>query len=226
LEVTTVRFERRAGWAGIACIAFFAAGAVLGAISSSSSDDPAAIIARYTDGTKNVEAELSAFLMGFALLFFLPFVAGVRSLLRRGEDEPTGLPSVAFGAGILMASLLALVNVLTVAVPASEEFLDQYTVNPDVAQTFEVAGWWVLNYASLAGTVLVAATSLGARRAGAFPRWLTVAGYAVAVVGLFGLFTWGLSILLQMLWALVVSVVLVRGVTPQELVSRPAVGAA
>jgi hypothetical protein len=32
--------------------------------------------------------------------------------------------------------------------------------------------------------------------------------------------------LLQMLWALVVSVVLVRGVAPRELVSRPAVGAA
>lgn len=224
--MTTVRFERRAGWAGIALVAFFAAGGVLGAISSNSSDDPAAIIAHYTDGTKNVEAGISAFLMGFALLFFLPFLAGVRSLLRRGEDTPTGLSSIAFGAGILMASLLALVNVLTVAVPASEEFFDQYTVNPDVAQTFEAASWWVLSYASLAGAVLVAATSLGARRTGVFPRWLAVAGYAVAVVGLFGLFTWGLSILLQMLWALVVSVALVRGVATRELVSRPAVGAA
>ena len=224
--MTSERFERRAGWAGIVFFVVFAAGAVLGAVVGNSGDTRAEVVAAYGDGGDNLMRELSAFLLTLALIPFVPFVIGLCSRVGGRDGEERGLSIVALVGGVLMAGFLALTNVLSVAVPASEESLNDYVVNADVAQTFEVASWWSLNFISVAGTLLVGATALAARRTGALPRWLAVTGIAVAVIGLAGFFTWGLSILLEILWLLAASIVLARTSPATAAVRQPALGSA
>lgn len=216
------RFERRAGWAGILFVVLFASGAVLGAVVGNSGNTRAEVAAAYSDGGDNTIRLLSTLLVALALVPFVRFLVGLGSRVGGRGGEERGLAAVALAGGVLIAGLLALANVLSVAVPASEEFLDDYVVDPGVAQTLEVAGWWMVNATSLAGTVRVGATALAARRTGFAPRWLWSAGVVVAVIGVFGLFTWGLSIILETLWLLVMAVRMMRGVA----VERAARGAA
>lgn len=224
--MTSQRFERRAGWAGIAFFVVFAAGAVLSAIVGGSGNSRAEVVAAYSDSGDNTLLGLSGFLMALALIPFVPFLVGLCSRVSGPEREERGLAIVALVGGVLMAGFLSLGSLLTVAVPASEEFLDEYTVNADVAQTLEVMSWWALNFTSMAGTLLVGAVALAARRIGFLPRWLGIVGIAVAVIGVAGLFTWGLSIGLELLWLLAASIGLVRRPRVVRIAAREAVGTA
>jgi hypothetical protein len=53
-----------------------------------------------------------------------------------------------------------------------------------------------------------------------------MAGYPVAVIGVAGLFTWGASIGLEVLWLLATSIWMVRTGRAAARVPRPAVGTA
>jgi hypothetical protein len=220
--MTSQRFERRAGWAGIVFVAVFAAGGVLGAIVGGSGDTRAEVVAAYSDSGDNAMLELSTLLMALALVPFVPFLVGLCSRVSGREEEERGLALVALVGGVLMAGFLALTNLLTVAVPAAQELLDDYAVDAGVAQTLEVASWWGLSFTSIAGTLLVGAASLGARRSRAMPRWLTIAGVGVAFLGLFGLLTWGLSIAVEILWMLAASIAMIRRAVEPATDLRPA----
>jgi hypothetical protein len=224
--MATQRFARHAGWAGIVAVIIFAAAGALSAVVGGSGDSRAEIVAAYSNGDDNVMLGVSTFLMGLAVVAFIPFLVGLRSRLAGAGGQTRDLANVALAGGLLMVGFLGLSSLLAVAVPAAKEFFDAYQVNPDVAMTFEAASWWMLHFVSLAGAVLVGASTLAARRSGALPRWLAIAGYPVAVIGLAGLFTSGASIGLQVLWLLATSVCLVREGRAAARVTRPAVGTA
>lgn len=216
------RFVRRTGIFGVLFVAFLVAGAVLAASTGSSGDTVEEVTSFYEDDTNDVLYGIAALLIELAVVCLVPFAAGVQALLRRAEGDVGGWATVAFGGGLLMAGLLAVLGTIVVAVPSAEAFLDDYAVNKDVAQSFEVAAWWGSTYASAAASVFIGATAIGALATRALPKWLAVAGLVVAVIGLFGLFLWGAQMILQVLWLLVIAVRMARGAQAVERAPRGA----
>lgn len=220
--MATHTFERRTGWCGIAFVVLAATSGALAVSTGGSGDTVQEVTSYYADETKQLLLIVSAVLMELGIVFLLPFVAGVRALLRRGEETP-GPSAVAYAGGIAFAGLLALLSLIVSAVPAAAGFIDDYTVDKTVAQTFEVASWWGLTYVSAAASVFIGAAALGTLRSQVLPGWLAIAGLVTAFLGLLGLFLWGAQFVLQVLWLLVVAVRMARGA---RVVERAARGAA
>ena len=179
--MTTRRSQRLAGAFGLASVPLLIAGALLIGLPIPGEDEPGREYVNYfteDDG----QIWLGAMLTFLGLIAFLVFLTGLRGLLRRAEPERGGLSGLVLAAGTATA-LFELVGVTILAGTAgSTEFFEGVTLDPDTAQLMLGMSWLPSIYAGLAATVVVAATSLSARRTGALPRAFARAGFVVAPV--------------------------------------------
>jgi hypothetical protein len=203
----TPRGARLTGLCGIVSLPLLAAGALLIGLPTPDEDDPGSEYVSYFtehDG----EIWLGAVLTVVGLVALLVFLAGLRTVLRSAEPDRSGPSTLVLSAGVAVA-LFELVPVTMLAGTAgSTEFFDGFTLDPDTAQLILGLGWLPSIYAGLAATVIVATTSIAARRTGALPSGLARAGYGVAVIAFLGAFA-GFGDLVLAVWVLAVSVVLI-----------------
>jgi hypothetical protein len=205
--MTTRRGERLAGLLGIASVPLLVAGALLIGLPTPAEDDPDREFVNYFtehDG----EIWLGATLTVLGLVSLLVFLTGLRTLLRRAEPERGG------GAGLVLAAgtgfaLFELVGVTIIAGTAgAADFFDGFALDPDTARLMLGMSWLPSIYGGLAATVVVAATSLVAKRTGILPKGFVRAGYVVTAV-LFVTAFLGFGGLVFAVWVLVVGVVLI-----------------
>jgi len=150
-----------------------------------------------------------------AYLFFLFFLGSLWSALRRAEGDNGWLSAAAFGGGL--ASLTIRLSGATASAAAAQ----------NACSGIEPQLWQVLNSLSSAAyftsffplAILLAACAVLAIWFGALPRWLgwmsAIIAVALLVEGFAGVMytrAIGLSFLLFMLWTLVTSIALIRGV--------------
>ena len=135
------------------------------------------------------------FLNALGASFFLVFLGGLFSALRRAEGRVGGPILVALVGGVAWASLWLAAS----AMSAAPLDLAGYYQNPEGARTADVlAGTMLLDTGSgvtyLPLAMLLGATSLAALRTRAFPRWL---GWMSGVVAVLFVVASGLVLILE-----------------------------
>lgn len=171
-------------------------------------------IVLYTDYGQLIT--LNNYLWVLPVPFFIVFVAGLHSLMRRSEGEDTTLStSMLLAGGAMVIPWLALVAVETIGVVIAQNGGDAATVwaldSLGVTSTMGLAG--------LARAVFLGAISLHTLKHRTVNRWFARIGLFLAVVCLVGSLTFvvgslfplaWLSLILVTLWVLALSIALLR----------------
>lgn len=164
----------------------------------------------FFDDTREGLALAALVVLPVCVAALLWFVAGVRSLLRTGEESAGALPSLAALGGGVFAALFLAGQTLGNSVAATLAFTDRYRFNAGDARLMMVLSIIVTTVALSGGAVFVAATSYAAQRTGLLPSWMVWSGYVVALLSLFSLVLFAWPIALFGLWVLVFSIMLLR----------------
>lgn len=198
------RWERWSPLAGVAFALLFLA--ALGVSSSGPGDTPDEVAEWYGDEGNRGSSFLVFFLLAGASLSFLWLLGALRSALVRAEGDPARWTALGFGAGLASATLL-LASASLYVTPAAAASEDEFPFDPSTANALTGAGFMLLVCSTMAGALLVLATSIVANRTGLLPRWLALAGFVVAPLLLFTIFF--LPLFLWLAWVLVLSLVLI-----------------
>lgn len=206
------RWTRLATIGGAVSAALLLAGLLMQAIAVGGAEEESRdeVVARYSDGGNELWAEVGALAISLAIAALLPFLASLRAILRSVESERALLSTAAVAGGGVMASMLGVSTSSTVAALSSYDFYEAYEVDPNVVLVMQSVSFHALGFALVGGGVLVGSTSIVALRTALLPRWLAIAGLALAAILVFG--EWALffsfPVPLLLLWMLVVSVLL------------------
>jgi len=165
------------------------------------------IEAWYLGGHVRDLALVGLYLAPFAGIAFLWFIAVIRARVGRHEDQ--FLATVFLGSGLLFVALMFTATAAAIAPIATVKFQDAPLPGPDafgLARGLAYAFLYI--YAVRAGAVFIVVTSTIGLRTGTLPRWLALSGYAIALVILFGVSLFRLSVLLFPAWVAAVSIVI------------------
>ena len=154
-------------------------------------------------GSTNVVIALN--LVPFAGIAFLWFVGALRDKLGRREDQ--FFATVFLGSGLLLLAMLfaaaAVVGAIILAFHAAPETLiSSATFHFGRGLAYGMINIYVVKTAS----VFMVTTSTIGLYTGLTPRWLALAGYAVAVTLLVGSYYFEWSLVVFPIWVLVISV--------------------
>ena len=206
-------------WPGIAGLAFCAlvvAGFVIQGSPAEATADDAAILKYYTDSGNQLRQLIGAALIGLGLLCFLGFLVGLRSASTRAGSSAE-LAAFGFTGGVVFVTLFYVSVAVGTSLSVAES--DVFELDPDTARVvLAIGNFWLVGFAAMAASPLVGATSLVSRRSTLLPRWLTWAGFVVAVLLLPAPILYGLPMVLFLLWTLATSIVLLRSLPRQAQV--------
>lgn len=150
------------------------------------------------------------YLAPFAGIAFLWFLAAIRHHVSAFEDR--FFDTALIGSGLLFVAMLFASAAAAGSIYAAVEFRDAPVPGPDavgVARSLAYTFFYV--YALRAAAVFMVVTSTVGRRTGGLPRWLTLAGYAVALVLLLSVSFAPIVALLFPAWVATVSIVILAG---------------
>ena len=155
-------------------------------------------------------------LVPFAGIAFLWFIGVLRDRLRELEDR--FFATVFFGSGLLFLAMLfsaaALIGGILVAFAAKpEQLVNSATFHLARATAYNLVNIYMIKMAS----VFMIATSTLAIYTGFAPRWLALAGYALAVLLLIGSYSFSWSFVVFPLWVGLLSMFMLM-----ENMQRPA----
>lgn len=169
----------------------------------------------YLEHDRGWVAMVGLYVVPFAGIAFLWFVAAIRSHL--GAQEDRFFVTVMLGSGILFVATLFAASAAAAALVAGVKFLDQPPPSPDgvlLARSLGFALLFVFGVRMAAVFMLV--TSTIGLRTGVLPRWLVVAGFVCGLVFLFTVtYVEALALLLPA-WVTAVSVVILRAARRSE----------
>lgn len=203
LTPAALRAPRAAAAAGILFSLLLAAALVLIRLSVPSEATEAG--AWLTDGTRRAAVTVALNLVPFAGIAFLWFIGVVRD--RIGQHEDRFFATVFLGSGLLFIAMLFVAAAVAGGVLADPAIEAGHTPSPDQWALGRRITFTVLNiYAMRMGAVFILSTTTIALRTRIIPRWLGIAGYAVAVTLLFGVGLTAWVSLLLPAWVLILSV--------------------
>jgi hypothetical protein len=198
-----------AGAAGLVFAVLFVAGVLLLYPQPAPGSTPAQVAAWYLHGNRDTLGVVGLYLVPFAGIAFLWFVAAVRA--RIGAQEDRFFATVFLGAGILFVGLLYAAAAATGAPLAAVRFQDSAPPSADVIVFARGLGYTLFYvYAVRAAAVFMIVSSTIGLRTGTLPRWLVLVGYAVAVLLLLSIsFSRGFVLIFPG-WVALVSIELLR----------------
>ena len=205
------RWERLAAASGGLFVVLFVAGAVIGGMAEPldfnqlSDEGVRAYFAR--NGPKLAAMDR---LIKLSLFFFLLFLGGLGSALRRAEGGSGGLSALALGSGVATSVLLLAV---TAAYNVAPHLVEEPVAKDVVHGLLDLAFPSVLFLTAVPLAALLAATAAVALRSPVLPWWLGRAAALLALVFLAAAVAdllWLPAFPLFLLWVLASSVVLLR----------------
>ena len=150
------------------------------------------------------------YLMPFAGIAFLWFLAVLRHHVSALEDR--FFDTVLTGSGIVFIAMLFATAASAGSLIAAVKFRDAPVPGPEAVGVARSLGYtFFYVYALRAAAVFMVVTSTIGRRSGGLPRWLTLAGYGVALVLLLSVSFAPLVALLFPAWVTAVSIVVLAG---------------
>jgi hypothetical protein len=199
-----------ARWSPVAGIVFVALWIVTFAVTSGSpesNDSNTKIVSYYADSGHRTRDIVGVFLVLAASLFFIWFLAVLRSRLAAAEGTAGGLTAAAFGAGLVTVALWFAAVTFFAAPSFTRSDTSKFQLDPNTYRWLNDLGYTLWFGGTTIAAVLVVATALLSRRTGLLPTWLTWVSFAVAVTMLVAFLFFPILIFLG--WVLVVSIVLV-----------------
>jgi len=214
-------WERWAPLTGVVSVACSLFGVMVVLNQPQTKDSDAKIAAYFADHAHRVQGAVGFVVFLAGTLFLLAFLGTLRDRLLAGEGPMGRLTALAFGAGIASLPLWAISMLLANAVSLTASESSTFTLDPNTFRLLSVVSYATWVAALFVSSVLVWATSAVALRTGVLPRWYALAGVAVGIVQLFGLFFF--PFFAFWLWIAVTAVLLVtrRGLAPAT-VPQPA----
>lgn len=200
---------RAAGVAGIAFTAFFTAALLLLSqlpILAAGDDE---VEQWFAAGGDTVILVSALYLMPFAAIAFLWFVAVLRDQIGEREDRFFG--TVLFGSGVLFVALILAAAAIVGSLVIGVRYLDQPAPSArtlDETQSFAYA--LLLIVASRVAAVFMLATASIGLRFTVFPRWFVLLGYAIGIVLLLTATFWEPILYVVPAWVAVVSLFILR----------------
>ena len=165
------------------------------------------ISAWYLQNRSKTLGLVGLYLVPFAGIAFLWFVAAIRS--RIGAYEDKFFATVFMGSGILFVGMHYAAAATAGAPLAAVKFQGSPPPSADVFVLARGLGYTFLYvYAIRAAAVFMIVSSTIGLRTGTLPRWVVYAGYAVALVLLFTVSYYRATVLVFPAWVTTVSVVL------------------
>lgn len=163
----------------------------------------------YLEHDKAKLALVGLYLVPFAGIAFLWFVAAIRSHL--GEREDRFYATVLFGSGLLFVAMLFAASASAGALVAGVKFLDQPAPSPDAVVLARAMGFAFLFVfgVRIAAVFMIVVSTIGLQT-GFLPRWLVVLGYLCGVVFLVSVTYVEALMLLLPVWVTAVSIVILR----------------
>jgi hypothetical protein len=207
---TELRAPRAAGVAGIAFATLFVTSLLLLRRHPEPGASADAIAAWYLDEDSRNLALVGLYLVPFAGIAFLWFIAVVRSHVADREDR--FFATVFLGSGLLFVAMLFAAAAASAAPVAAARFQDAPAPSADaVGLARSLAYTLLFVYGVRAAAVFVIVSSTIGLRTGTMPRWLALLGYAAALILLFSVSFLQAIMLIFPAWVTVVSVVILVG---------------
>jgi hypothetical protein len=214
-----LRTPAAAGVAGLVFAALFTASVVLLYPQPARGSSAAEVAAWYARGHARTLSLVGLYLVPFAGIAFLWFVAAVRH--RIGAYEDRFFATVFLGAGILFVGMLYAAAAAAGAPLAAVKFQDAPPPSADVIVFARGLGYTLLYvYAIRAAAVFMIVSSTIGLHTATLPRWLALFGYAVALVLLLSVSYARGFVLIFPAWVVLVSIELLRRARSEHL--RPA----
>jgi hypothetical protein len=193
-------------WDFVGGILFSALFIISLALAGEAGDTPREVQRFYTDEGNRGQQFFSYFLFLAGILAFLWFLSALRILLLRAEGEPARLTALAFGSGLVAATMfLGAISLFVASAGVADD--DDFRFNPNTANFVMTAGYGFFVAGVVVAALFVLATSLVALRTRFLPVWLAWLGFPVALSMFFAIFFW--PVFLFLAWIFLVSVVLV-----------------
>jgi hypothetical protein len=206
------RFEtpRAAGVAGFVFAALFVVSMLLIRERPATGSSAEEIADFYLEHNAGRVVLVGLYLVPFAGIAFLWFLAAIRSHLGAREDHFFG--TVLLGSGLLFVAMLFAASASAGALVAGVKFLDEPPPSADAIVLARGLGYGLLFVfgVRIAAVFMLVVSTIGLRT-GLLPRWLVVAGYVGGLVFLFAVTYVELLALLLPAWVAAVSVVILRG---------------
>jgi hypothetical protein len=206
---------RAAGVAGLLFAVLFVSSLLLtqGAPGAGSSADE--IAAWYLRNDSSRLALVGLYLAPFAGIAFLWFIAVIRSHF--GSKEDLFFATVFLGSGLLFVAMLFGGAAAAGAPLAGVKFQGAPAPSPDAIGLARALAYTLIYvYAVRVAAVFVISVSTLALRTGGLPRWLVFSGYVIALVMLFSVSFFRLTVLLFPLWVAAVSLVILFTARPRD----------
>lgn len=195
--------------AGIGFAVLFIAGLVL--LTNSPEEDvaDAELLAFYADSGNRLQAVAGVYLMAFAGILFLGFLAQLRAILSRSRLDGSPLVSLSTTAGAVFITMLFAGAAAIATVPVGMEMGAIAQPSADVTRVMPQLGYaLLLLFSMFAASALIISISALALRSGVFPRWF---GWLGIVCGLLLLLAVAfIPVVALPIWAIAASVVLLR----------------
>ena len=192
---------RVGAWMGIAFFVLFVVGEFIQP-SPKNSKNPLEWAQLWNSSSNRTKQILGAYLVVFGLLAFIWFASKLRSALGDGAGMMLTFGSVFAAIGMVSALIASTIagNKAFTSAPVPAGALSQ--------QLGGLSAGLLVVPGALAAAVFVAIASYLARRDSVLPGWLTIFGYAVAILQLAAFIF--IPLLLVPLWVLITSIVLLR----------------
>jgi hypothetical protein len=212
--ITEAGRQLRAPWAasiaGLLFAVMFTAGLVL--LRNQSAVDAAtdAELAAYFTGGQDLGAVIGGlYLLPFAGVMFLWFVAVIRDQV--GEREDRFFATVFFGSGLLFVAMLYAATAAASAPVVAVRYLD---MTPPSTGSFDmvraVSYTFLFAFGTRAAAVFMIATATIGIKSGVFPRWFAWIGYLFGLVLLIAVSFWDWFVLVLPAWVAVVSLFILK----------------
>src|SRR4051812_26501660 len=206
------RWERWGPLGGLIFVVLFVVGFAL--IDFPSGDDSAAkITSFYNDKGDRAQLIIGSYLLILSAVFFLWFLASLRTRLLAVEGPPGRLTSIAFGGGLVFIAMLMAAAAAFMSVAANITFGDEKFAGVEASRILPSLGYPLLLIGGMfAAIAMIDATSVLALRSKMVPTWIAWFGFITAVVLLVSFMFF--PILLFLLWVVFVSVAMYRSPGP------------
>jgi hypothetical protein len=201
---------RAAGIAGLAFAALFITSLALMRGQPSGATTAAEIRDFYLRDNGGTVAIVGVYLVPFAGIAFLWFIAVVRNLI--GDREDRFFSTVFLGSGLLFVAMIFIAAgvggaVLTAVKARHDPVPSAETVVTIRALAF---GFLFIYAIRMAAVFMIVVSTIGVRL-GVLPRWLVVSGYLAALVLILNVFYFESLVLVFPAWVAAVSVVILKG---------------
>jgi hypothetical protein len=215
-----LRAPRAAGVAGLLFAALFITSLLMLRGQPDAGSTAGEIERWYLGHDANRIGVIGLYLVPFAGIAFLWFIAVIRSHV--GDREDQFFATVFLGSGLLFVAMLFAAAATASAPLASVKFQHAPLPGPEEIGFARALAYTLLYvYAVRVAAVFVIAVSTIGLRTGSVPRWLAIVGYVIAVAMLLSVSFYKFVVLLFPLWVAAISITILLSSREQPTAGVP-----